>query len=101
MIIDEQMWKQALAYEASNYLREKVLPRTLAGEAELFDRSEFDTNLLPLGYNSSRLPSKFIGYTYSITGTELMAYALVGLESETLYLMGLCEGRRLVWFKED
>lgn len=99
MIIDESMWKQALAYAAGSYLNRKVAPQELVGEAGVFERDELDPAFLPAN-SSLTLPVRVIGYVYSIAGTDLMAYALVGLESETLYLMGLCEDRRLVWFEE-
>lgn len=99
MIIDEQMWKQALACEVSSYLNKKVVPQDLVGEVEVFERNELDPSLLPAD-SSSILPMKVLGYVYGVVGTDLMAYALVGFESETLYLMGLCEGRRLVWSEE-
>ncbi|WP_125573810.1 hypothetical protein [Levilactobacillus huananensis] len=99
MIIDEQMWKQALAYEACNYLNRKVSPQELVGEAGVFERDELDPDLLPTDSNSI-LPVRVIAYVYDIAGTDLMAYALVGLESETFYLMGLFKDGRLVWFEE-
>ncbi|AYM01489.1 hypothetical protein [Levilactobacillus yiduensis] len=99
MIIDEQMWKQALAYAAGSYLNKKVTPQELVGEAELFERDELDPDWLPVD-SSSILPVRVVGYVYGIAGTDLIAYSLVGLESETLYLMGLFKGGRLVWFEE-
>ncbi|MCT3248882.1 hypothetical protein EFO88_02285 [Lactiplantibacillus plantarum] len=101
IIIDEQMWKQALIQAARSYYHRPIEASKVVGEAVGFERDEIDTQLLPDKFSLLELPSKVVGYTYTLgLANDIFGYALVNLECTTLYVIGISEGDKLVWYQE-
>lgn len=96
-IIDENLWKQALAKAASRFYNRSITISSLAGEAELLSKAELDVALLPDDYHVDELPEAFVEYAYSVS-EDVFGYALVSEDCSELYVMGLVEGSKLVWF---
>lgn len=95
-IIDESLWKQALAKAASRFYGRSITVSSLAGEAELLGKKELDVALLPGDYPMDELPESFVEYAYSVTD-NVFGYVLVSEDCSELYVMGLVKGDKLVW----
>lgn len=95
-IIDESLWKQALAKAASRFYSRSITVSSLAGEAELLSKEELDKSLLPDDYQVDELPEFLVEYAYSVS-KGVFGYALVSEDGSALYVMGLVEGSQLFW----
>lgn len=100
-IIDEQMWRQALIVAARHYYQQPIDSSKVVGESVMFERNEIDGVVLPESLSLGDLPDQVVGYTYTLgVVDDTFGYALVNLECTTLYVIGIVEGDRLVWYQE-